>query len=554
MNRRTITMSLASLMAASLFAQIQVVPAQFKTPDPQGRAGFPPAFYLFPDQPVDSLQAVALVDEIGLKPFAVDYAGSITVVNPQSAQGWLQADVKAFRDMAGHGPATNLKVIGLGRGATFVNQQLMADSVCGALAGVVTLGGKAGKVPVCPVPCYSDNEKVAKAYVKAAGGAVEAGNAKGNAIQTYANPEEPLLRVVVNSRKGLNYNEHMVEAWSSLLSRNYRFSNIYHTFYEEPGILVEKYGSYELEPYVDFDRLHITKRTVEKPILLMGQREPKEGDKSLTYLWYEYLPQQTLNAAPKSVPLVCLFHGHGNDPRTQAETSGFLELSAEEGFIVVEMEWQGNGYCAMGLDGIESTIYELLDKYPQIDPSRIYAEGLSAGSMTSNALGIRKSHVFAAICGHSGGIFTGNSHQYGGQSLMNEARQKRGRIEMPWCLVCGTDDWTIRYPNRNDWRGNSVFNAWCTYETLNDLPVITELDFDKDPAFGMGLEERQHVETSKHISYETGVMKKDGKTLIRLVAINHYGHWNFKPMARVMWDFMRHYQRDQKTLEVNYQN
>lgn len=35
--------------------------------------------------------------------------------------------------------------------------------------------------------------------------------------------------------------------------------------------------------------------------------------------------------------------------------------------------------------GIESTLYKLFEKYPQLNPSRVYAEGLSAGSMTATA-------------------------------------------------------------------------------------------------------------------------------------------------------------------------
>ena len=67
-------------------------------------------------------------------------------------------------------------------------------------------------------------------------------------------------------------------------------------------------------------------------------------------------------------------------------------------FMVVEMEWQGsNGYEHMGLDGIEGAINVLLKKYPQLDASRIYCEGLSAGAMTSNMLGVRKSHLY---CGY----------------------------------------------------------------------------------------------------------------------------------------------------------
>ena len=78
----------------------------------------------------------------------------------------------------------------------------------------------------------------------------------------------------------------------------------------------------------------------------------QEHPGSKDWLWYEYFPKGTQDAPARSVPLMVLLHGNTNDPRTQAETSGFIELAAEEKFIVVEMEWQGSdSYGTMGHDG-----------------------------------------------------------------------------------------------------------------------------------------------------------------------------------------------------------
>ena len=56
-----------------------------------------------------------------------------------------------------------------------------------------------------------------------------------------------------------------------------------------------------------------------------------------------------------------LLHGNANDPRTQAETSGFLQVAGKERFFVVEMEWQGSqSFEPMGHDGVETVLYQLL--------------------------------------------------------------------------------------------------------------------------------------------------------------------------------------------------
>ena len=213
-------------------------------------------------------------------------------------------------------------------------------------------------------------------------------------------------------------------------------------------------------------------------------------------LWYEYWPQGLQESAPAhSVPVMVLLHGNTNDPRTQAETSGFIQLAAKERFFVVEMEWQGSAsYQAMGHDGIETVLYQLFAKYPQLDPSRVYAEGLSAGSMTASALGIKKSHVFAAVGGHSGGIMGGNGGAFPGFTpIWGEATQKRGAVEMPYCSVLGTAD--------------------------NVVPFV---------------------------KYKGNV------PLIKIVAVKDYGHWNFQPTAQIMWDYFKPFRRDPETKKLIY--
>jgi poly(3-hydroxybutyrate) depolymerase len=262
-------------------------------------------------------------------------------------------------------------------------------------------------------------------------------------------------------------------------------------------------------------------------------------------------------APAHSVPVVVLLHGNTNDPRTQIETSGFLQVAGEERFFIVEMEWQGTpNYQAMGHDGIESVLAILLEKYPQLDPSRIYAHGLSAGSMTATALGIKKSHVFAAVGGNSGALFTG--HWIGPfptfEAIWAEATQKRGAVETAYISVFGTKDTTVPYMTPDNWKGNSYLNAWNAYEQMNGMEVVDRMDFDRYPIFGHPLRDRETIRTHKGegIVMETGQLYKGEVPLIKIVAVVNYGHWNFIPAARVAWDFFKHYSRDPETKQLIY--
>lgn len=512
--------------------------------DIHSRAGFGPAFYIFPDGKLDNQQALELAGKMNLTGIVKELGGRIMVVNPSSDK-WQKKDLENFSRLIGMGgPATNIKVIGIGSGATFVNRQLAATDLTGAIAGIVSIDGEPGKVCKLPVPAFIGGKNAAKA-------------AKPYQAASQSAPEDPLQKVVVNTDRKTSLEALFAEAWDEVLSANYRYNNLFHTFYMSRGIdNPEGVKNFELVSFPLFDRLGIQRNVVEYPLVDMNA--PSRPENPEKYLWYEYIPKQARDAAPGTVPLVVLLHGHGNDPRTQSETSGFPELAAEEGFMVVEMEWQGgNGYAPMGLDGIEAVISILRQKYPQIDGSRIYAEGLSAGAMTSNMLGVRKSHLFAAVAGHSGGIFSGNGlgyYAYGSEPLMNEAIQKRGHVEVGYCSVVGTHDDTIRYFNKENWEGSPYLNVWRIYETINGLPVTGDLDFDVDPTFGFALQDRTAIHTGKSedITIEFGQLYKGEKPIIRLMVINNYGHWNFKPAASLIWDFFRHFSRDTETKELKY--
>ena len=527
---------------------VYTLPASFETSFEGRSYNFAPQFFIYPDGALDAKAAEALVDGLGLPEYAEsDHAGAM-VINPVGEKYDSEADFEVFKELFNrYSRSGNIKVIGFGEGADFVNRVLLPEAA-DHIAGILTVDGRAVsplKEKSYGVPAYvagKNAARVAKAYI-AADGAVACGELDG--VKLYENPDEPLLRVAVSSLSASDLHALFADAWDKVFCRNYRFNNYKHTHYM--GAAFGQFGPYELEPYMIPENFGIVRNVVVK--------ERPGGE--LPWLWYEYWPEELLKGAPdRSVPVVVLLHGNTNDPRTQAETSGFIELAAEEKFFVVEMEWQGSRTAgAMGHDGVEAVLYELTDKYPQLDPSRIYCEGLSAGSITSTQLGIVKSHVFAAVGGHSGGLFGNfNRSAYGLRSFMAEAAQKRSCVEMPYCGVLGSADEVVPFYTADNYEGNNYLNAWNAYLLMDGLDCIDSLDYDKDPVFGFSLSDRETIVTGKGagISMETGVIYKGEVPMMRLVVVNDYGHWNFKPAARLMWDFFRQFSRDQETFKLIY--
>ena len=500
-----------------------------------------PTFFIYPDARVDEAGAKALVEQLGMQAVVEANHASVYVLNPVGEKYDVKADFDAFVEVFNRARSGNLKVVGVGNGATFVNQALAATDAASHIAGILTINGKTFKAPAQSwgVPAYvagKTAKTVAKSYV-AINKAVKQG-------EKYVNADEPLLTVVVNENASASLAEIFAKAWSEVLGKNFRYNNYKHTHYE--GMTFGQYGAGELEPFTDWEALGI-----KREVVIAEQRQ------GLPWLWYEYWPEELMQGAPaKSVPVMVLLHGNANDPRTQAETSGFIQVAGKERFFVVEMEWQGSrNYGAMGHDGVEQVLYQLLAKYPQLDPSRIYAEGLSAGSMTATALGIKKSHLFAAVGGHSGGIFKGARGLFSNfDAMWDEATQKRGAVEMPYCSVIGTADTTVPYFTPDNYKDNSYLNAWNTYQQMNGMPVVMDLNFDVDPVFGFELKDRHVIKTNKGegIRMEIGQQYKGEKPLICIVAVMDYGHWNFMPTAQVMWDFFKQFSRDPKTKQLIY--
>ena len=101
-------------------------------------------------------------------------------------------------------------------------------------------------------------------------------------------------------------------------------------------------------------------------------------------------------------------------------------------------------------------------------------------------------------------------YAYGSEPLMNEAIQKRGHVQVGYCSVVGTHDDTIRYFNKDNWRGNPYLNVWRIYETVNGMPVTGDLDFNVDPTFGISLRDRELI----HTALVSDRVIKDGRGLV----------------------------------------
>ncbi len=489
-----------------------------------------PVFFVYPDTQVDENEAAALITELDMIDTIDETSGIVYVINPIN-ETYSEADKDLYLTLLDtlSPTAMNLKIIGVENGATFVNEYVSQYNW--AIAGIMTYGGETGLEPKYSVPAYISGSDASDYIVVNNATSVSS----ENGLTIYTNPDNEYEVVVESDNETLS--EAFANAWENVFSKNGRIGNIGGTFF---SMATSTERDFDYTSYITATSLNITRNVVKEDL-------DNDGSNSL---WYEYLPESTLNAADGTVPVVVMLHGNGNDPRTQFTTSGWAEVANENGIILIEPEWQGStisgyAYDAMTDDNSSTSVNDIitminivLEKYPQIDASRIYVEGLSRGATNSINIGLTQSATFAAIGSHS----CGTSLEYY-DALTSVVNETKDLIDMPMYFIAGTKD--LFLPLKEMGEDGGVLIALQLYQTLNNMEVTNFADLSDENSlyFGMVLENLGYIENDGSLDIYGGTLSVDGTTMISLNAIEEWGHWNYEADAKLMWEFFSHYSR-----------
>jgi poly(3-hydroxybutyrate) depolymerase len=391
-----------------------------------------------------------------------------------------------------------------------------------------------------PVPAYvhASSSAVADDY-RAANGATTRTDSPDWTEYTNPAPGKDLQRVVVSKRDDAkeSLGQAFEHAWTTVFSRNYRlYMKLIESYAQgfDPNDYTEPW---ELEPYVMYDRLGMRYEAVTEDLPDIG----------LT-LRYEYVPAAALAAAPRTVPLVVMLHGNTNDSRVQGESSGWPEVAAKNTIILTSIEWQGRTsqekivFPAIGERGTLALIDRVLAKYPQIDPTRVYLTGLSAGAMNSFVYGLDNVSRIAAV--------EGSSAPFGPPALVDAADKLKGSGKhLPMYSIAGTHDMYKPLPVNDTPR--SFYTVIRAFGLVNDVAVPDAPDLKVNELFGVRFPAQRWDELGGTRAM-IGTFADDHGDVMKFVALDPYGHWNFKPAASDMWAFLSRFRRDlnKGTLQV----
>ena len=199
-----------------------------------------------------------------------------------------------------------------------------------------------------------------------------------------------------------------------------------------------------------------------------------------------YVPENYTGDMP--VPLVLNFHGYGSnageqmwygDFRSIADTSGFLIIHPQGTLFNGITHWNVGGWTIGSTTDDVGFVDALLDSISvdyNIEPTRIYATGMSNGGFMSFLLACQLSEKIAAIASVTG-------------SMTPETYYNSNPLHpTPILQIHGTADDVVPY-NGEVWTLpiDDVLQYWVDYNNCNTTPIITALP-DIDPNDGSTVE------------------------------------------------------------------
>ena len=174
-----------------------------------------------------------------------------------------------------------------------------------------------------------------------------------------------------------------------------------------------------------------------------------------------YIPSRY---ADEPLPLVVMLHGCTQDPDDFAAGTAMNTVAEAEGFLVAYPEqtaasnpsrcWNWFQAAHQQREGGEPSIIagiarQIMTQY-NVDPSRVYVAGLSAGGAMAAIVAATHSDLFAALGVHSG-LAPGSAHDLPSalQAMRQGGSANRMRIERPVPLIIFHGDRDLTVQSRN---------------------------------------------------------------------------------------------------------
>ncbi len=448
-------------------------------------------------------------------------------------------------------------LIGIDGGATFLNNYVsIAFDFASRIAGMLLINGdmEAFRQVSTFIPTYLVNapQAVADKYLKA--NAVDAYELTDKAA-VYYNQAQPLQKVVIAQEEKTNA-EYVHDAYYDLFVKAMRVPVVKQGLYSA-GTPFQNYN-FDEAPYSLCPRNYVVDgRTADginvvyhKEERFADMKDPENGEYLQT--WFEYLPDEVLDgSAPEhSIPLILANHGGSDDPRVFVDELGLLTLAGQERIALVAPEHQdiSGEYREVEIEVLPAITRYMLETYPALDPSRVYAIGYSMGGSATLKAIYGQPALYAAVVAMS------PVHGLGEFYEPDPAVQDLfDGIELPVMLTTSGYDLGVTVDtsyNGISFRFQAILNRVLGY---NHLATIDEFDFDAYPTVGFKADKVVFKTLNNEYGNTTWYLNsEEGKPLVAVSFTEGLIHALYPEYGFLGWNFMKHYTRNPETLEIEY--
>ena len=503
---------------------------------------------------------LAYLKELGIIDLVDQAHGSAVLVTPiDKAAGFGQADQYAYfklqaamcnigfsvRDEAGakyyadsvyFGGLTYRYVIGVEDGATFINDYIagVLDDIS-RVAGLLLYNGKMADISKVAgrVPAYLINasEKTIAKYA-AANEADAYGEDNGSILYfNQARPQQAVRAAEADALTG----ELVKKVYYSFLDKALRVP-VLKAGQNNGNMLYSNYN-WNQAPYTLSVRVPIIDGRTEDGLILSEHTGTQFSDDGQTeQTWYELVPEEVINGtAPEhSVVLWLSNHGGGDDAVQYMDEIGLIELASKERQAIIGGENLAN----------PDMVKYMLDKYPALDPSRVYTQGYSMGG----------GNTLRVICENPGLFAAAVPMAAVSYSATEEQRKQFEALDLPVMLLTSTYDYFFDW-NTFEWRENAVVNYPLNlrdFLAFNEMPTIENFDMATYPLHGFKGDSYRRITLNGEYTNHTWFMNKDGVPMVGLTVTEFLPHGLYPEYTKLAWDFCKHYTRNVETGEVIY--
>jgi pimeloyl-ACP methyl ester carboxylesterase len=259
--------------------------------------------------------------------------------------------------------------------------------------------------------------------------------------------------------------------------------------------------------------------------------------------WFDYLPAEVLDgtAAKASVPLVLALHGGGDDPRQFVEEIGLLPLAGSERFAIVAPEHQSS-MPTLG-ESLPALVAYTLQKYPALDPARVYVTGYSLGGSSTLRAANGTPAVFAAAVPMAAAPYTGTPEEV----------KQFDKVDLPVMFTTSEFDLPGAFDQATGHIAANYQEQLNLFLGYNGMPRIASYDFERYPVNGFRADAMDRM--LRNGEYESSRWYIDNAAGVPMVALSYTRglmHALYPEYGRIAWDFFRHYSRDTKSGAISF--